>query len=57
MLATTNTIIHHSYWTDDYPKWKAITMRVMLMRSPINTSTTESAHIKPTVIEGYQRNT
>ena len=56
MLATTNTI-HHCYWTDDYPKWKAITMRVMLIRSPISTSTTESAHIKPTVIEGYQRNT
>lgn len=56
MPATTNTI-HHCYWTDDYPKWKAITMRVMLIRSPISTSTTESAHMKPTVIEGYQRNT
>ncbi len=40
-----------------HPKWKAITMRVKLMRSPRTTSTAVKIHVTHTVTTGYHRNT
>lgn len=40
-----------------YPKWKAMMMRVRLMRRPMSTRITDSAHSRDTTTVGYHRNT